>query len=254
MGDPNRDLALRIVSEEDAKASNDISKGDAWSLRRAGGLTGLVDRSGRLMPVYPPPMGLRWVLTALVLGQTACGGSWAPPHDPAIAGSDSRECDAASLCVDLAVAVDTSLSASLGPGEIDSPKYALVGYPKAAAGSRLWVALDGLERALLDLDAAKLAVSLIGFAGDGAGTNPAGWIEASLTNDFEALGRASSRMRSRGAGGSSCHALFVVVGAADEAATSQFGSVISAAGGRVLRADEAGDVAKALAQAARMCS
>jgi hypothetical protein len=63
----------------------------------------------------------------------------------------------------------------------------------------LWVALDGLARAIDDLDASSVAASLIAFAGDPTEQSSAGWIEASLTDDFQAIAAASSRMRRRGA-------------------------------------------------------
>jgi len=78
--------------------------------------------------------------------------------------------------------------------------------------SRLWIGLDGVESALKELDAARVGVALVGFAGrfdDENRPETASWLEAPLTDDYSAIESGMERMRNRGPSGLSCHACAV---------------------------------------------
>jgi len=148
----------------------------------------------------------------LVLFASGCA-HWALPKDPVVRGGDSRNCSSRVSCVDLLIAVDTSVSSAHEVGAPDSWANDVFGYPDVGPESRLWVGLDGLRDALRELDPAYVGVSLMAFAGAPKRPNEAGWIEAEVTNSFPAVERAADRLRARGASGSSCHGCAVMTAA-----------------------------------------
>ena len=134
--------------------------------------------------------------------------SWAPPLDDPIRGGDSRTCSAPGACIDLVVAVDTSISSA----DIIGEPPPIFGNSEAGPGSVYWAALDGLDSAVRTLDSASAGVAVIGFAGGPQRPiEDAGWIEAELTNDFASIHAATARMRARGASGRTCHACAVLL-------------------------------------------
>jgi hypothetical protein len=154
---------------------------------------------------------MRWRALALLL-LSGCA-SWDPPSEEPLRGGDTRDCQTPS-CVDVVVAVDTSGSSA---DPIDRlPEFKLRDLfvrPGAGSSSRLWTALDGLKLALPQLDDAKVAVALTGFAGDTDVVERSSWLEASLTNDYASIEAGVERMRARGADGGSCHACAVKLAA-----------------------------------------
>lgn len=141
-----------------------------------------------------------------------CVAHWSPPKVEGAEGKDGRDCSSTS-CVDVAVLVDTS--ASMG-GPMGGPDWTvkgeIFGYPTGGTGSKLWVALDGLENATADLDARRVAMMVIGFAGDPYQEGPSTWTEVTLSNNVAELFAAASRIRSREAAGWSCQACAVRIG------------------------------------------
>jgi hypothetical protein len=149
--------------------------------------------------------------TALVALLLSACASWAPPQDDPIRAGDSRVCISSGTCTDLVIAIDTSSSSALSIEKSEGLKAAYLGYPDAGAGSRLWVSIEGIRRALGILDSERVGVGLIGFAGEQHSKFESAWVEATVSNDFAAIDTAAARMRARGASGESCHGCAVKV-------------------------------------------
>jgi hypothetical protein len=90
-------------------------------------------------------------------------------------------------------------------------KTAYFGFSDAGAGSRLWVSIEGLGRALRRMDSESVGVGLVGFAGQQHSKSESAWIEATVTNDYAAIDMAAARMGARGGSGESCHGCAVKV-------------------------------------------
>ena len=158
----------------------------------------------------------RWgVLLCLLPG--GCAYHWEKPRVDPVQASDRRDCSAGNRCVDLVVVVDTSGSSSDAPGE--DPTFSWnpvrVGLfhldPPNGPESRLWIGLDGVDSALNQLNATRVGVALVGFAGRFEENRPetASWLEAPLTDDYSLTRSGVTRIRARGPAGVSCHACAV---------------------------------------------
>jgi hypothetical protein len=114
------------------------------------------------------------MLALVLLMAAGCSWqNWQPPVVAPIEAGDGRDCGPANECLDLVVAIDTSISSGEVLGDPGSWRD-LFRDPPSGPGSKLWTAVDGLDLTLGSLDPKRVGVALVGFAGDMDPTVPHG--------------------------------------------------------------------------------